>query len=158
MPKERDMSNDIYKNSLGFFSTDKWPTLPDCKVVWYRTLDELLDVYFEGMPIGMSDMDSMGGETEDGEVVEFSIADMKKGIRKEGVWGFIQNNKEIHIWARKNCRLDALTACIAHEVGHSINPHKRDEMAEERKAEKYELVAMFSVQIAQEMKRRQKKI
>ena len=144
------------KNALNIYVDEgDWPGFPDIKVEYHRRLDDLLEEYFKGMGLELEDVAEIGGETKDGKEMKMDLAKMKKSIHSEGCWGYYDRDmNKIHVWARKSCRLDMLTALIAHEVGHTHSPIKRDEIEEEKKATRYEITALFAVQIAQKIKSR----
>jgi hypothetical protein len=113
-------------------------------LVLYPTARSILVEFAEGTEI----YDKKGlveGHMPDGTMWRHPLEDAIKHIQKRGAWGFYRfNDKEIHMWFRKNVKEKKLQTVLAHEMGHWMEPHHRKLSKEEVKAMKYEFVSAFS--------------
>lgn len=114
-------------------------TLEDCMVKFIRT---------EGKISREDVLNSfMVGFDREGKKYEYKIADFCKtpGIK---CWGFLRNKKEINLWVDADCPMADLTALVAHEYGHYLEPHYKSSKREEIKAGRYEAAARFAYNVA----------
>jgi len=110
-------------------------------LVLYPTARSILTEFAEGTELYEA-KGLVEGHMPDGSMWQWPMEDAIKYIQKRGVWGFYRiNEKEIHIWFRKNVRKKELQGVMAHELGHWMNPQHRKLSNEEKKASKYEFVA-----------------
>lgn len=64
-------------------------------------------------------------------------------------WGWAEFRKRmIHVYIADDCPLEVAVSLIAHEIGHLRLPRPKDKMLEERKAERYAVVARTAVEMA----------
>jgi len=71
---------------------------------------------------GISEEELMEGNItnfdEDGELSEFPAEQVMEGIRKVGVWGFVDPECCIHFWCTDDIDMKDLIGFFAHEIGH----------------------------------------
>ena len=125
----------------------------DVEIHRYDTAKDVVEAFF-GSPI--SEASEVGGFDGDGKEYCLAPDEMVSNIRRNGCWGFARNKKEIHFWARKNCNSRRLIEMFAHEFGHLLKPHHRDEMAEEVKADRYSDAAAFAFDVMVDIKTKAK--
>lgn len=90
-----------------------------------------------------------------GSEIIMSNSEVLENIKEFGMWGFVGDKKDIHIWIDNGVIDDInLMAFISHEVGHLQRPHRRDTMAEEMKAEHYSDMARCAHVICKAIKER----
>jgi len=68
-------------------------------------------------------------------------------IRKQGVFGHIRNDTEIHVWISEDADPAEVVNFFAHEKGHSTRPYHRDLLKEELKACAYGECAQFAYEM-----------
>lgn len=82
------------------------------------------------------------GETEDGQLVEFSHEQELAGMRVQGCWAFADTHANtIHAWAAPDADRVRVLHMLAHEVGHLTGEPNEDPMLEEMRAEQFGRVA-----------------
>ena len=119
-------------------------TLEDCMVKFLRT---------EGKISRKDALESfMVGYDGDGNKYEYKISDFCKAPTLK-CWGFLKNKKEINLWVGDDCPMDDLTALVAHEYGHYLQPHFKSDKKEEGKAGQYEYAARFAYNVASDILR-----
>lgn len=129
----------------------EFPSPPELSIVWHADPESILRAHWkpiaaaEGIDCEELCAGQFGGQTVEGEVVEFSLDDMIAGLREQGCWGFIDHNTNtIHAWAAPDCDRALLLHMLAHEVGHATGAHHRDELQEEMRAEQFGAVAAMA--------------
>lgn len=73
-----------------------------------------------------------------------TVWNMRRMIRirkKTGAWGFCREKGDIYVWIAPHATPLQIIRLLAHELGHKQRPFKRDRIAEEIKADRYEAVA-----------------
>jgi len=116
----------------------------DVGVTWYPTLDDIYAAFVEGWAEG-EDV-RWGGETPDGEEAEFTTADMKAGMGRQGMWGF-ERGGMIHLWAQpEHVETKDFAHLVAHEIAHAACAHDGT-MDDEMEAERYGEVAVRAVEV-----------
>jgi hypothetical protein len=81
-------------------------------------------------------------DTEGGESIEASEAQVLEGMRAQGCWGFSDTAaRVIHAWAAPSADPVLVLHMLAHEVGHLTGEPAADDMAEELRAEVFGGVA-----------------
>ena len=117
-------------------------TLKDCMIRYLRT---------EGKISRKDALKSyMVGFDTEGKKYEYKIEDFCREPKIK-CWGFLRNKKEINLWVDTDCQMADLTALIAHEYGHYLQPHYKLNKKEEMKAGQYEIAARFAYTIATEI-------
>jgi len=113
-------------------------------LVLYPTAKSILVEFADGSDL-YKKKGLVEGHLPDGTMWQWPLEVAVKYVRKRGAWGFYRiNDKEIHVWFRKNVREKELQGVLAHELGHWMGPHHKDLAKEEIKAEKYEFVTAFA--------------
>ena len=114
-------------------------TLEDCMVKFMRT---------EGKISRKDALNSfMVGFDCEGKKYEYKISDFCKAPTLK-CWGFLKNKKEINLWVDVDCPMADLTALVAHEYGHYLQPHYKSSKREEMKAGEYETAGRFAYNVA----------
>ena len=88
------------------------------------------------------------GMDEHGNESELNQEQVLDGMREQGIWGFITEDKRIHFWADEKCSVEVLVRFFAHEVGHHTGTPEEDPLKEELRAEQFASVAISALQLA----------
>lgn len=127
------------------------PNPPSLSIIWHDSPESVYRAMWEQAAIeaGVSYEEliegSNVGETEDGEVFEFTHEQAIEGMRTQGCWGFVDTKTNtINAWAADD--VDAPTALhfLAHEIGHVTGEQLDDDMQEEMRAEQFGRVAVLA--------------
>lgn len=116
------------------------------KITRYRTLRECLAAF------GLRPDDKGWWKWMDasGKKHRMSYSRSIEKIKEKGYWGFIDNKRTIHVWARTRTPMADVVGLLAHEIGHAQKPYHRT-LLEEEKASKYELVAKSAYLAARDL-------
>ncbi len=76
-----------------------------------------------------------------------------RNVLRRGCWGWIEAKRHIHVWISGRASLEDAVGLVAHELGHAEKPWC-GASREERKAAKYESVAMMAVKIVRDLRRK----
>jgi uncharacterized protein YjaZ len=85
-----------------------------------------------------------GGYDGNGKEYSMSWDELIKTQKGVGCYGFTRDKDKIHVWIEKYADPLDVVCLLAHEYGHLLNPHHRDDMKEEVKAEQYARCAGFA--------------
>lgn len=110
----------------------------------YDTPEEVISAFFG--PI--EDIAEVGGFDGKGGEYHLSLDEMIANITENGCWGFCGDKNSIHVWHSKDVDLKTLIHFFAHERGHILRPHHKDEEKEEMKAERYGDTAVFAYEVS----------
>ena len=104
----------------------------------YKTPEECFAAYF-GLESAeeLSEAESFGGLSSEGEEVILSDKDIFDGIRQQGVWGWVDDSDVIHYWRSTNVDNSVVMHFIGHEIGHRTGEQLEDPIAEEERAEEF---------------------
>lgn len=108
----------------------------------YISPEKVLESYW-GVKMGV--LEGGVSDTEDLETGEKGIITTEQqleSIRKQKVWGFIDNEQTIHFWADKKVRDEKLIYFLGHEIGHVFGKQYKTLSIEEKKAEEFAKVAL----------------
>ena len=112
-------------------------------IVRHDTIEALLEVmwgvHYQELSCGM-----FGGIDANGEDCEWALSEMIDGIRESGCYGCIGHDNVIHVWIGQGADPRNVLALLAHERGHAIKPHHRDDLDDEIKAEVFAGCALFA--------------
>lgn len=115
-------------------------------VLTYDTLEECLAAFLN------CEVDELHSKKpwvweQDGRVTVWGMRRMIRCRKKEGTWGFCENKGNIHVWVASHAKPVSILRLLAHEIGHRQRPFKRNNFAEERKAEVYADVTVSAFEI-----------
>jgi hypothetical protein len=85
--------------------------------------------------------------------IKQTYKEIEDSIRAQKIWGFVRD-EIIHYWASNSVSAKSLTLFIAHETGHLNGKHYADFRKEEDKAETYEDITQYSIEIAKKIKKK----
>lgn len=72
------------------------------------------------------------------------MSDMVAGIKETGCYGCIGDDNVIHVWISPGADPRQVLTLLAHERGHAVRPHHRDDLADEVKADVYAACALYA--------------
>lgn len=117
----------------------------------YRSVERLERETWRGHPSKKTlDMSDYGGVDERGKKIAFTRAQMLSGMRRQGLWGWINPKGLIRYWHDGRRSLPQLCHFFAHELAHHLekcNPGRgiaRDELL----AEKQGIIAAHAARLA----------
>lgn len=119
----------------GDYSSNLTSLPKDFDVLIYNTPEEILNKFWGCDEDYEGDHGFNDGK---GNEIILSHAETIDNIKEMGVWGFVGDKKDIHIWIDFDTVDDTnFMSFISHEIGHLQKPYKKDLMEEEMKAEHY---------------------
>ena len=104
---------------------------------------------------GGEDIDGtvFGFTDKDGSESEMDLDEICRNIESCGVWGFADREGVIHAWVDfENADMVDILSFFCHEIGHLQRPFKKDDLAEEMKAEQFSDVAKYAWHIIEGIK------
>ena len=120
------------------------------KGIRYKTINSCLAAFFE---CDKNEFDKIKGRwewyDENGNLQSEDYQKALPKIRKMKVWGWVEGKEVIHYFIRKNATMNQIIGMFAHELGHMTRPWHRS-IIEEKKAKKYEKVAIAAYELALE--------
>lgn len=118
----------------------------------YKTPEECFAAYF-GLESAeeLSEAESFGGLSSEGEEVILSDKDIFDGIRQQGVWGWVDDSDVIHYWRSTNVDNNVVMHFIGHEIGHRTGEQLEDPIAEEERAEEFGFAAAKAFELLSKM-------
>jgi hypothetical protein len=93
----------------------------------------------------------VGGFDSLDQEVEFSYKEFKKSIKKQGYWGWVDDNKIIHYWIGKKIPIEDLIHFFGHEIGHQTGEQEKDDFKEEMRAESYGYTAALAYEFSKKI-------
>lgn len=127
------------------------PNPPQLSIVWHDSPESIYRAMWEqaANEAGVSYEDliegSNVGETEDGEVFEFTHEQAIDGMHTQGCWGFVDTKTNtINAWAADDVNAATVIHFLAHEIGHITGDQHDDDMQEEMRAEQFGRVAALA--------------
>ena len=131
-------------------------TNKDFSLKKYNSIDEVILASWqnEDNSIILEDLKeaTIGGLDINENEHEFSYEDQKEGIEKQGIWGWIGDDKVIHYWIGKELSMEELIHFFAHDIGHQTGIKDEDEFQEEMRAEGYGHTATMAYSFAKLVK------
>jgi len=131
-------------------------TKKDFTLKKYNSIDEIILACWknEDNSITLEDLkdSTIGGLDSNENEHEFSYEDQKEGIEKQGIWGWIGDDKVIHCWIGKELSMEELIHFFAHEIGHQTGIKDDDAFQEEMRAEGYGHTATTAYEFAKLIK------
>lgn len=128
------------------------PNPPAVSICWHDSPEDVHRLMWEPVAIseGMTYDEMLAdstccGETEDGQLVEFSHEQELGGMRAQGCWAFADTHANtIHAWAAPDADRGRVLHMLAHEIGHLTGEPHEDSMQEELRAEQFGRVAALA--------------
>jgi uncharacterized protein YjaZ len=114
------------------------------KIKRYKTLDKLMAFFFGCKESQVSEFSLGGTNEESNKNYVLTYKKFKENAEIQGIWGFIKEDKVMHVWFKENIPIEDLVIFIAHEAGHLNGRQYKDIMKEEKKAKLFEEVAIYA--------------
>lgn len=121
----------------------------------YDSIDEIL---YASFAIDYPDIDSeefkksdFGGTDQNENEVKFTYQQHVDGIKEQGYWGWVSEDKVIHYWVGKKVPIEELIHFFGHEIGHQTGIQIKDDFQEEMRAEGYGHAAVLAYKFATEI-------
>ena len=151
------MEDKVYEDAFcvkfeGDYSSNITTIPKEFDVLIYKTAEDILN---KSWNCGEDFEGDHGFYDGKGNEIVLSNAEVLDNIKTMGMWGFVGDKKDIHVWIDVDIVDDInLMSFISHEIGHLQRPYKRNDMAEEMKAEHYSDVTRCSYVLFNAIKNR----